>query len=126
MVLINELIGNFGKYHYYLCVIIFVNKFVVAFHQMAIIFLAPPAQYYCPNRNETCCDDPIYDRTKFSRTIVTEWRLICDRLWLKDLTQTFFQFGVLIGSVAFGVASDKYAYKRVCLRDVNIIQCLYL
>ncbi|XP_030027819.2 organic cation transporter protein-like [Manduca sexta] len=110
MVLINELIGNFGKYHYWLCFLIFMSKFGVAYHQMAIIFLAPPPHYQCP-RNETCCDDPIYDLSVFTKTIVTEWNLICENIWLKDLTQMLFQFGVLMGSFIFGVASDKYGRK---------------
>ncbi|CAG9787709.1 unnamed protein product [Diatraea saccharalis] len=105
--LVNEIIGSFGKYHYILCFIVFVNKVGVAFQQMSIIFLAPPVRYHCPDSNATCCDNPIYDRSKYTRTIITEWNLICDRDWLKDLTQTAFQFGVLIGSLVFGILSDK-------------------
>ncbi|XP_063826415.1 organic cation transporter-like protein isoform X2 [Ostrinia nubilalis] len=131
MVLINELIGNFGKYHWFLCIIIFANKVGVAFHQMAIIFLAPPAEYHCPDRNETCCDNPIYDKSKYSRTIVMEWNLICERVWLKDLTQTFFQFGVLSGSLVFGMASDKYGRRPSLLASVIMsvffgIMCSFL
>ncbi|KAL0830657.1 hypothetical protein ABMA28_002794 [Loxostege sticticalis] len=131
MVIINEIIGHFGKYHLYLCLIIFANKFGVAFHQMAIIFLAPPAEYHCPDRNETCCDDPIFDRSKYSRTIVMEWNLICDRVWLKDLTQTFFQFGVLSGSLIFGMASDKYGRRPTLIASIVIevffgVMCSFL
>lgn len=107
--LISEIIGNFGKYHYWLCFIIFLSKFGVAFHQMAIIFLAPPVQYHCPEKMSSCCENPVYDKSIFTKTIVTEWNLICDKSWLKDFTQTMFQFGVLIGSFALGIASDKYA-----------------
>lgn len=108
MGLINEVIGNFGRFHYWLCFIVFMSKFGVAFHQMAIIFLAPPAHYHCPGSNATCCDNPVYDKSVFTRTIVTEWNLICKNDWLKDLTQTIFQFGVLSGSLLFGIASDRY------------------
>lgn len=107
MVKINELIGSFGKYHLWLCFIIFISKIGVAFHQMAIIFLAPPAHYYCPGSNGSCCDNPIYNKTVFTRTIVMEWNLICEKSWLKDFTQTLFQFGILTGSLVFGVASDR-------------------
>lgn len=106
MPLVNELIGSFGKYHLWLCCIIFVNKFGVALQQMAIIFLAPPAIYRCPN-NETCCETPEYDKSIFTRTIVTEWNLICKYAWLSDLHQMIFQLGVLSGSLLFGIASDK-------------------
>lgn len=107
MIEINDLIGNFGKYHLWLCVLIFTNKFGVAFHQMAIIFLAPPVIYSCPH-SKTCCDTPNYNRSIFKNTIVMEWHLICDKSWLKDLTQTIFMFGVLVGSFFLGMASDRY------------------
>lgn len=106
MVLINQLIGSLGKYHVGLCLLIFMSKFGVAFHTMAIIFLAPPAQYRCPDINMTCCENPIFDKTVFKRTIVSEWNLICQKTWLKDLHQTIFQFGVLSGSLICGIASD--------------------
>ncbi|XP_013193331.2 organic cation transporter protein [Amyelois transitella] len=117
MAIINDLIGNFGKYHLWLCILIFPNKFGAAFHQMSIIFLAPPPVYLCPN-NKTCCDDPVYDRTQYMRTIVTEWNLICGRAWLKDLTQMAFQFGVLSGSLLFGIASDKYGRRPTLIISV--------
>ncbi|CAH0399854.1 unnamed protein product [Chilo suppressalis] len=124
MVLINEIIGSFGKYHYFLCFIIFVNKCGVAFLQMSIIFLAPPVQFRCPDNNASCCDNPIYDRSKYTRTIVMEWNLICERAWLKDLTQTAFQFGVLVGSLAFGIASDKYG-RRITLTVSVILEVFF-
>lgn len=103
---INNLIGKFGKYQLCLCLMVFASKFGVAFHQMAILYLAPPAVFTCPN-NETCCEKPEYDKSVFTRTIVMEWNLICDKAWLKDFTQTLFQFGVLAGSLLFGIASDR-------------------
>lgn len=104
--ILSELIGSFGPYNYWLSFIIFLNKFGVALHHMAIIFLAPPMSYTCPN-NQTCCNDPVYDTSVFTRTMVSEWNLICDRSWMKNLAQTMFQLGVLIGSLLFGIASDR-------------------
>ncbi|CAK1585505.1 unnamed protein product [Parnassius mnemosyne] len=123
MVLINNLIGNFGKYHLWLSIIILLNKFGVGLHQMAIIFLAPPVHYTCPNTNITCCYNPVYDKSVFSRTIITEWNLICENSWLKDFTQTLFQFGVLIGSLVLGAASDRYG-RRPTLISAVIIESL--
>lgn len=106
MVLVNELIGNFGRFQLWLCFMVFVSKFGAALHLMAIIFIAPPPSYSCPG-NATCCENPVYDTSLFSKTIVTEWNLICEKTWLKDFTQMLFQFGVLAGSVLFGILSDK-------------------
>ncbi|XP_063534941.1 organic cation transporter protein-like [Cydia strobilella] len=117
MVLVNDIIGTFRKYQWWICFIIYVNKFGIAWHQMAIIFLAPPVAYRCPE-NTTCCKDPIYDTSTFKNTIVMEWNLICENSWLKDFTQTLFQFGVLVGSLLFGMASDRYGRKKAMISSV--------
>lgn len=106
---IQNIIGAFGKYHYFLCILIFMSKIFVAYHQMAIIFLAPKTSFKCNSTGiEECpCPDPIYDTSVFTSTIVTEWGLICDKKWMASFTQTMFQLGVLIGSVLFGMAADR-------------------
>ncbi|CAG9132753.1 unnamed protein product [Plutella xylostella] len=115
--IIQNIIGSFGKYQLYLCILIFLTKYSMAFHQMGIIFLAPKVSYICPDTgNQTCpCDDPVYDRSVFTNTIVMEWNLICGRQWLVSLTQTLFQLGSLFGSALFGVASDKFGRKYTFL-----------
>ncbi|KAH9627686.1 hypothetical protein HF086_016840 [Spodoptera exigua] len=89
---------------------------------MAIIFLTAPVQHYCPGSNDTCCDNPVYNTSVFKRTIITEWNLICERDWLKDLTQTIFQFGVFCGSLLFGIASDKWIWKKTDFDDIDNIR----
>lgn len=76
---------------------------------MSIIFLAPKVRYTCESGEENVCPcvNPVYDRTIFTQTIVMQWDLICDKKWLISLTQTIFQLGTLIGSVLFGMASDR-------------------
>ena len=108
--LLQKVMGSFGKYHLWLCLLIFLSKFPVAFHQMAILFLSPKVSYSCGTSefNNTCpCPDPVYDTSVFTRTIISEWDLICDRRWLTSFTQTLFQLGTLLGSVFFGMASDR-------------------
>lgn len=107
--LIQKATGSFGKYQLWLCLLIFLTKFPVACHQMAIIFLAPKTSYTCGGtNNETCpCPNPVYDTSIFTRTIIMEWDLICGRKWLTSFTQTLFQLGTLLGSVLFGMASDR-------------------
>ncbi|GBP82657.1 Organic cation transporter protein [Eumeta japonica] len=115
---VQSTIGSFGRYHFWICLLLFSCKFSVAFQQMAIIFLAPKTSFTCPDtRQQTCpCPDPIYDTSVFNRTIVMEWDLICEKRWLKDFTQTLFQLGTLLGSVFFGMASDRFGRKYpLCL-----------
>ncbi|KAM3964968.1 organic cation transporter protein [Aphomia sociella] len=112
--LIQRITGSFGKYQLWICILIFLNKFPVAFHQMAIIFLSPKISYYCndTNTNDTCpCPNPHYDTSTFTSTITSEWDLICDKKWLTSFTQTLFQLGTLLGSVFFGIASDRLGRK---------------
>ncbi|KAI8421826.1 hypothetical protein MSG28_009775 [Choristoneura fumiferana] len=89
---------------------------------MAILFLAPKLNYICPDTgNETCpCPNPEYDTSIFSRSIIMEWDLICERKWLTSFTQTLFQLGTLLGSVLFGMASDRFGRKSPLLVAVVI------
>ncbi|XP_050348845.1 organic cation transporter-like protein [Nymphalis io] len=121
--LIQRVTGSFGKYQLYLCLLIFLSKFPVAFHQMAIIFLSPKVEYHCfgSSSNATCpCPNPQYDTSIFTNSIIMEWDLICDRKWLTSFTQTLFQLGTLLGSVLFGMASDRFGRKKPLLLAVVI------
>lgn len=90
---------------------IFLLKFPVAWHQMGIIFLAPPVFFNCSNATLDKCDKACpsysYNRDIFNETIITEWDLVCDRSWMAGFTQTFIMFGILIGNISFGVLADK-------------------
>ncbi|XP_050674821.1 organic cation transporter-like protein [Leptidea sinapis] len=118
--LIQEAIGSFGKYQLWICGLILMSKMPVAFHQMAIIFLAPNTDYICPDTNATTCpcENPQYDTSIFDNTIIMEWNLICDDRWLYSFTQTLFQLGTLIGSVVFGMASDRFGRRNPLLAAV--------
>ncbi|KAI5646027.1 sugar transporter domain-containing protein [Phthorimaea operculella] len=120
--LIQRITGSFGKYQLWLCLLIFLSKLPVAFNQMAIIFLAPKVEYVCPpNQTETCpCSNPEYNTSEFTSTIIMEWNLICEKKWLSSFTQTLFQLGTLVGSVVFGMASDRFGRKRPLLVAVVI------
>lgn len=87
-----------------------ISKVFVAFHQMAIVFLSPKIQYKCPLTDaETCpCSNPVFNKTIFTQTLVTQWNLICKRKWKVGFNQMLFQFGLLVGSVVFGIMSDRY------------------
>ena len=44
-----------------------------------------------------------------------QWDLVCDRAYLKDLTQTIFLVGIMFGSVICTALSDKFGRKPVFL-----------
>lgn len=55
-----------------------------------------------------------YDTEYYGITIVTEWNLICDKIYLASLTQTTYMLGSL-SSIIVGYFSDKYGRKKICL-----------
>lgn len=112
---VTKAIGTIGKWQIWICFVVFLVKFPVAWHQMSIIFLAPPMNFTCAAHpvddfDNTChanCTDYEYDRSIFHETIISQWDLVCDKAWLKNLTQTFFMLGILVGNMVFGHLSDR-------------------
>lgn len=110
--------GALGKWHLWVCAIVFILKFPVAWHQMGIIFLGPPAKYKCispSNFTNACsadCKRVEYDRSIFTETITTQWGLICDKLQLLNFAQTSFMLGILCGSFFFGMWADKSGRRK--------------
>jgi len=44
-----------------------------------------------------------------------QWDLVCDRAYLKDLTQTILNVGEMFGVLLFSILSDKFGRKPVFL-----------
>ncbi|TSL04328.1 Solute carrier family 22 member 6 [Bagarius yarrelli] len=57
---------------------------------------------------EGCVDGWSYNKTDMSSTIITEWDLVCDLKSLKQMGQTIYMGGVLVGALIFGGLSDRW------------------
>ncbi|XP_060125826.1 solute carrier family 22 member 20-like [Zootoca vivipara] len=66
---------------------------------------------------ELCTSGWVYDVSVFESTIVTEvasplspfqWNLVCDLQNLRDVAQSLYMAGVLVGAGVFGVLSDRW------------------
>ncbi|XP_069888179.1 organic anion transporter 3-like isoform X2 [Dipodomys merriami] len=66
---------------------------------------------------EPCLDGWVYNNTM--DTIVTEWDLVCSSGKLKEMAQSIFMAGILIGGPVFGELSDRFGRKP-------ILTCSYL
>ncbi|XP_070561760.1 organic cation transporter protein-like [Ptychodera flava] len=66
------------------------------------------------------CSSWTYDLTQYKSTTVTEWDLVCDRKWLRELAQSAVYAGMVIGCIVFGSISDRYG------RWMSISSCLLL
>lgn len=53
-------------------------------------------------------------------SVVSEFGLICDRLWLNQLANSAFFLGFLIGAAVWGAASDKYGRRATLIASLAI------
>ena len=63
-----------------------------------------------------------YDTTYYGRTIITEYDLICDRLYLASLTQTLYMIGSMT-SFFTGFFSDRIGRRLVCF-FMSLLLCV--
>ncbi|XP_040906739.1 solute carrier family 22 member 6 [Toxotes jaculatrix] len=70
-----------------------------------------------------CTDGWSYNMTEMSSTIISEWHLVCDLRSLKQMGQTIYMGGVLVGALVFGGLSDKYG-RRILLLISNILMAV--
>ncbi|XP_042296061.1 solute carrier family 22 member 6-B-like isoform X2 [Sceloporus undulatus] len=64
---------------------------------------------------EPCADGWTYDRSMFRSTIVSEWDLVCDSWTLRQMAQSIYMAGVLIGSLLIGGLSDRFGRKALII-----------
>ncbi|XP_058876540.1 solute carrier family 22 member 6-like [Acipenser ruthenus] len=61
-----------------------------------------------------CGDGWEYQNSERSSTVISEWDLVCEHRSLKQMGQTIYMGGVLVGSTVFGGLSDRFG-RRVLL-----------
>uniref|UniRef100_A0A670Z1P3 Major facilitator superfamily (MFS) profile domain-containing protein n=1 Tax=Pseudonaja textilis TaxID=8673 RepID=A0A670Z1P3_PSETE len=92
-------------------------------------FTAPQWRFLDPNAtlsNETvfdteaCEDGWTYDRSLFSNTIVSEWNLVCESRSLRQMAQSLYMAGVLIGSLLIGNLSDRKSLIVWCYLQMGV------
>ncbi|XP_041876561.1 solute carrier family 22 member 6-like [Corvus kubaryi] len=62
---------------------------------------------------EPCHDGWTYLDGIFTDTIVTEWDLVCESKKLRQVAQSIYMAGILLGSGLFGVLSDKFGRRAL-------------
>ncbi|KAH8354895.1 hypothetical protein KR093_000637 [Drosophila rubida] len=118
-------IGDFRRYQFFFCALVFLSKFGTGWHTLAHIFLAAPTDLVCKTANVTdaCSDDCKeyeHDTSVFQTTIITEWDLVCDKRFLASLSQSIVMMGIMFGSMFFGMISDRFG------RRPAFLSCCYM
>nr|XP_033812164.1 solute carrier family 22 member 20-like isoform X2 [Geotrypetes seraphini] len=62
-----------------------------------------------------CTDGWTYNQSQFVSTIISEWDLVCSQQALKQVAQSIYMAGVLVGSAFFGWLSDRFGRRRVLM-----------
>ncbi|KAG9475555.1 hypothetical protein GDO78_003775 [Eleutherodactylus coqui] len=112
---------------------------LVATHNLMQVFTAAVPPYHCQsnltfensyttedsctryvslesNHTEPCKQgERIYNLSIYTSTIVSEWDLVCEREWMKELAQSTYMAGVLFGAMLYGPLADRYGRRIVIL-----------
>ncbi|KAM4880095.1 solute carrier family 22 member 6-A-like [Sylvia borin] len=77
---------------------------------------SPPANITgVPRATEPCHDGWEYDRSVYVSTIVTEWDLVCGYRQLRQMAQSIYMAGVLVGALVLGGLSDRFGRKAMLM-----------
>ncbi|KAJ2951125.1 hypothetical protein O0L34_g5514 [Tuta absoluta] len=61
------------------------------------------------------CTEWEFDRSDVGDTIISEWKLVCDKAHLTSIVEVVFLVGVGVGGVVGGWISDKFGRKRILI-----------
>lgn len=120
--------GGLGRWQIWVCAIVFLLKFPVAWHQMGIIFLAPKTEFTCIDpeipKCDASCQEHVFNTSVFTNTLQQEFDLVCEHQSLASLSQTLFMLGILVGNMFFGALADNLG-RRIPLVIAVIVQLIF-
>ncbi|XP_067010879.2 organic cation transporter protein [Anabrus simplex] len=59
------------------------------------------------------CSSWVYDKSTYDSSIVSEFNLVCDNVWLRATADALFMLGDVLGALIFGDLSDRYGRKPI-------------
>uniref|UniRef100_A0A8C3U8Q7 Solute carrier family 22 member 8 n=1 Tax=Catharus ustulatus TaxID=91951 RepID=A0A8C3U8Q7_CATUS len=82
----------------------------------AVPSATPPPPGATPDATSAPCRDGWdYDRSVYVSTIVTEWDLVCGYRQLRQMAQSIYMAGVLVGALVLGGLSDRFGRKAMLM-----------
>ncbi|KAK6034968.1 transporter, major facilitator family protein [Cooperia oncophora] len=107
--LLEQHLGNFGRYQLLQFVLLCLPTIFVAMHVMSWAFVAVPPPLTCTNM--TLMENCTIEDTKSSA--VARWHMYGDRSWIKATVQSLYYIGQMTGSLFCGIMGDKIGRKKV-------------
>ncbi|KAK6167561.1 hypothetical protein SNE40_021558 [Patella caerulea] len=121
-----EEIGSFGKFQMLMMFMVMTPKLAIGYNMMLMQYGAYVTDWwcvedvnsnvsrnnmtykYCSGGNSTC--SRVYD--DYTRTVVTEWDLVCERKWITPIITSIQMAGVLVGAIIAGQSADRFGRKK--------------
>lgn len=66
------------------------------------------------------CTSWEFDMSLIGKTILSEWNLVCDRLYLGSVVESCFLAGAGLGSVTSGWISDQHGRKNTLMAFASV------
>uniref|UniRef100_A0A7I4Z5U1 MFS domain-containing protein n=1 Tax=Haemonchus contortus TaxID=6289 RepID=A0A7I4Z5U1_HAECO len=107
--LLEQNLGNFGRYQLLQFILLCLPTIFVAMHVMSWAFVAVPPPLSCANTTfmmNCTIDDSVH-------SAVGRWQMYGDRSWIKATVQSLYYIGQMTGSLFCGIMGDKIGRKRV-------------
>jgi len=122
-------IGDFGRYQLYVCLIGFFITVPHCWVSLSLKFVGMRTGYACTDFNSTlpefslngscagvdgrACQEFTFDQSEFRSTIVERWSLVCEKEGYDSVAQSVFFAGCLLGVFLAGVLADMLGRKPV-------------
>ncbi|KAK5976963.1 Membrane transporter [Trichostrongylus colubriformis] len=107
--LLEQNLGNFGRYQLLQFVLLCLPTIFVAMHVMSWTFVAVTPTITCTNISFT--ENCTTEGSAYSA--VERWNMYGDRSWIKATVQSLYYIGQMTGSLFCGIMGDKIGRKKV-------------
>lgn len=137
---------DLGRWHIPVVLATFYRGVPSAMIVMVINFAAPRLHYWCrdailedegtgdPTNTSACwlhingsrvrCEAWEFDHDTFSSTIVEDWSLVCDRAWMRSVSQSVCLMGMFFGNFLFSHVSDRYG-RRITVLLTSLLMLIF-
>lgn len=140
--------ANLGRWHVPVILATFYRGVPSAMIVMMINFAAPRLDFWCRdaildddeggglaaanasacwltvNGSRVRCTAWEFDHSSFQSTIVEDWSLVCDRAWMRSVSQSICLLGMFFGNFFFAHISDRYG-RRITVLLTSLLMLIF-